>query len=48
MRCEFGKHDIDARDYITHTRADGETFVYCTSHEPLKDAKLEKLKRWAR
>ncbi len=48
MRCKFENHDVDALDYVTHERADGKTFTYCSSHEPLVGAKLERLKRWAR
>lgn len=48
MRCKFGNHDVDARDYVTHERGDKKTFVYCSSHEPLTGAKLASLKRWAR
>ncbi len=48
MRCKLATHDVDARDYVTHKRSDGKTFSYCTSHEPLKGAQLERLKRWAR
>ncbi len=48
MRCEFGDHKVEkSLDYITHERADGEIFVYCTSHEPITKNQRTKLKRWA-
>ncbi len=47
MRCKFVNHEIDALDYLTHTREDGKTFSYCTSHEPLTDAMKERLTKWA-
>ncbi len=48
MICEIGKrHKVDELDYITQTREDGETYIYCTSHEPLRGKTLTRLKRWA-
>jgi len=47
-RCRFQRprHRL-ALDYLTHTRPDGETFVYCTSHEPLTDRRRLTLEKWA-
>ncbi len=47
MRCKFVNHETDALDYLTHERADGKTFTYCTAHEPLSAAQKERLTRWA-
>ncbi len=49
MKCEFGDHEVEeSLDYLTHERPDGETFSFCTSHEPITQKQLTKLKRWAR
>ncbi len=45
--CRFGSHQVTALDYLTHERADGETFTYCTSHEPLTDRRKARLEKWA-
>ncbi len=48
MRCEFGDHDVEeSLDYLIHERADGKTFTYCISHEPLTDSRKERLIKWA-
>lgn len=47
MRCKFGNHEVDASDYLTHTREDGATYVYCMSHEPLKPERVRRLTKWA-
>lgn len=44
--CRFGRHPVDALDYLTHEREDGATFMYCTLHEPLTDLRREKLEAW--
>ncbi len=47
MRCKFVNHETDEHDYLTHTRPDGKTFSYCTSHEPLSAAQKKRLVDWA-
>ncbi len=47
MRCKFHNHPLDEHDYLTHTRADGKTFSYCTAHEPITKAQLRRLVKWA-
>ena len=45
--CRFGRHLVDGSDYLTQTGPGGETFIYCTSHEPLTQLRREKLEAWA-
>lgn len=47
MKCRIMRHDVDMRDYMTQRGPGGETFIYCTAHEPLTDAQRARVERWA-